>query len=365
MPAENLNRSGPTNCSLRTTLSTLFSRRAGRTTSFNPSLPPPSDKRIEESLRETPANRSLDKSAASESEETVLYLAYGSNLCYETFQGRRGIKPLAQVNVVVPSLRLTFDLPGVPYTEPCFSNSGLRNPGQADDSTSSEKEPLLLNTADYHNDRWRKGLVGVVYEVTLADYRHIIATEGGGSGYKDVLVDCYPLSDKDTVPENPTVQPFKAHTLFAPIHGGNLPHRPDPSYAQPSARYLKLITDGAEEHSLPWDYKEYLYSIRPFTITTRRQRLGQIIFSTVWLPLFLVMISLHEAFQDESGKSPGWLSALTNAIFRAAWACYDALFKPLFGDGERTVEEDDEEMQRTQCSRQQTTCENFGAKEKA
>jgi hypothetical protein len=39
----------------------------------------------------------------------MLYLAYGSNLSNETFRGNRGIKPLSQVNVQVPSLRLTLD----------------------------------------------------------------------------------------------------------------------------------------------------------------------------------------------------------------------------------------------------------------
>ncbi|GME63005.1 FAR-17a/AIG1-like protein [Neofusicoccum parvum] len=269
-----------------------------------------------------------------EKEKTVLYLAYGSNLCYETFQGKRGIKPLAQVNVVVPSLRLTFDLPGIPYIEPCFSNSALRTPTQDNEKhTVSEKAPLLANTADYHKDRWKKGLVGVVYEVTLADYKHIIATEGGGTAYKDVLVDCYPLLDVDVVPGHPTNQPFKAHTLFAPVQDGGRLKRPDPSYAQPSARYLKLITDGAEEHSLPQDYKDYLYDIRSYTITTKRQRFGQIVFATVWMPVFLLMINLQEAFQDKNGNSPKWAAAFAAAVINAAWASYDGVFKKIFGDG--------------------------------
>ncbi|KKY17872.1 putative gliotoxin biosynthesis protein [Diplodia seriata] len=247
----------------------LFSRK--RRSKTPPSLPPPSGERRKQSLCETPLDLQdttpLDNVTAV-ARETVLYLAYGSNLCYETFQGKRGIRPLSQINVVVPSLRITFDLPGIPYTEPCFSNSGLRDSTLGnEDETASEKTPLLAPTSEYHKDRWKKGLVGVVYEVTLSDYAHIIATEGGGTGYKDVLVDCYPLDDEDSVPDQPTGQPFKAHTLFAPSDRGGRLKRPDPSYAQPSARYLKLITDGAEEHRLPKDYKDYLYEIRPYTIT--------------------------------------------------------------------------------------------------
>ncbi|EKG14818.1 Butirosin biosynthesis BtrG-like protein [Macrophomina phaseolina MS6] len=348
MAAANLNSSEPTSCSLRSRLNNLFSTRTGPKT-YKTSLPPPSEKRLQASRHEAPFDLNFDAKHVSGGEKTVLYLAYGSNLCHETFQGKRGIRPLSQINVVVPSLRLTFDLPGIPYLEPCFSNSGLRNRGQRNDNAPSRKEPLLVTT-DYHKDRWKKGLVGVVYEVTMADYTHIIATEGGGTGYKDVLVDCYPLHDEHVVPEEPTSQPFRAHTLFAPAQGTSFPRRPDPSYAQPSARYLKLITNGAEEHSLPQDYKDYLYSIRPFTITTRRQRLGQIIFSSIWMPLFLLIITLQEVFQDENGKSPGWLAAFANAIMKGAWISYDGLFKKLFGDGERTIEEeeddDDEEKQR-------------------
>jgi hypothetical protein len=59
-----------------------------------------------------------DKAAAIEkTEKTILYLAYGSNLSSETFRKTRGIVPISQVNVLVPDLTLTFDLPGVPYLE--------------------------------------------------------------------------------------------------------------------------------------------------------------------------------------------------------------------------------------------------------
>jgi len=70
--------------------------------------------------------------------------------------------------VLAPSLKLTFDLPGISYLEPCFANTRYRKQSK---------------TNDYHKDRWHKGLVGVVYEVIKVDYATIIATEGGSSGY--------------------------------------------------------------------------------------------------------------------------------------------------------------------------------------
>lgn len=290
--------------------------------------------------------------------ETVFYLAYGSNLSAETFQGKRGIKPLSQINVLVPSLRLTFDLAGIPYTEPCFANTGLRNvPFTAiaksqSEELVSEKTPLILLTSPppYHKDRWSKGLVGVVYELTLADYAHVIATEGGGASYHDLVIECYPLeSEAHSVPEHPVTIPFKAHTLFAPARpvSNSLTtgttrdvrkrsSRPNSSYAQPSARYLKLITDGADEHDLPEEYKTYLHQIRPYQMTSARQRIGQFIFLSIWGPIIMSVFAMQKLVVDDQGKVPPWMVQLLLAVFAGVWSSYDGTFKNLFGDGERT-----------------------------
>jgi hypothetical protein len=298
--------------------------------------------RRQASLSEHAFSNENDLSVVREQNKTVLYLAYGSNLCYETFQGRRGIKPLAQLNVVVPELRMTFDLPGVPYSEPCFANSARRDTNVAGQHT---KEKQL--GSEYHKDRWKKGMVGVVYEVTPSDYAHIIATEGGGSAYQDILVTCYPVSSEDEVPLEPKVGAFKSHTLFAPPVLPPTPgqptngrfQRPDPSYAQASARYLKLITDGAEEHNIPKEYKDYLYSLRPYTITTQGQRLGQFVLTAFWTPFILLVFALNGIFRDDKGRAPKWLVMLSNAIFSSVWTSYDDIFKPIFGDGERTLKD--------------------------
>jgi hypothetical protein len=310
---------------------------------FEP-LPQPSRDRLDASLDDAPIDTgrlaSADDLATQDKQKTVLYLAYGSNLCNETFRGVRGIRPLSQVNVVVPSLRLTFDLPGIPYSEPCFANTARRDPNappSADDR---------LQKADYHKDRWHKGLVGVVYEVTLSDYAHIIATEGGGSAYHDILIDCFVLLRADTVPTTPASKPFKAHTLFAPViddddddstRSTERNSRPDPSYAQPSARYLKLITDGANECELPAEYQAYLRDIRTYTITTKKQVMGKALFLAVWMPIILMVFALAKQFSDDKGRSPKWMAALSAMCFKGMWICYDGVFKRAFGDGERTV----------------------------
>lgn len=321
-------------------------------------LPRPSPSRLESSLKERPCCIScfVKEAHSNPKGETVLYLAYGSNLQAAKFRGDRGIKPLSRINVQVPSLRMTFDLPGIPYAEPCFANTARRDP--KDDPprappTFDEKTALLgVGTQkEYKKNGWHKSLIGVVYEVTPEDYAHIIATEGGGSGYQDILVDCHPFVSSDPnepVPETPSLPAFKAHTLFAPAvpdgdkppqNGGHL-QRPDPAYAQASARYLKIIVDGAAECELPYEYQKYLRSLQSYTITTTKQRLGQFVFLSMWLPIVMFIFAIGKFFVDENGQLPQWLKQLTSSVFWAVWGSYDSFFKPLFGDGERTVEKE-------------------------
>lgn len=295
--------------------------------------PRTSEHRQQQSLHDAPVNTTAFchdvASGLVQKNKTVLYLAYGSNLCDETFLGKRQIKPISQVNVVVPEISMTFDLPGIAYKEPCFANVRRRE-------VQKEGQP------EYHKDRWHKGLVGVVYEVTPEDYAHIIATEGGGAGYQDVLVDCYPLeiNPRQAVPEQPSNAFFKAHTLFEPA-GEN---RTDPSYAQPSARYLKLITDGAMERSLPYEYQDFLHQIRPYRLTTTRQRAGQILYLLLWGPLFAFFLQvLAPLFAKPDGTLPTWMAKLVRTLFTASWGSYDHFFKPMFGDGERTIGEPPED----------------------
>lgn len=280
-------------------------------------------------------------------EPTVLYLAYGSNLASSVFRGVRGIRPLAAINVLAPGFTLTFDLPGIPYSEPCFANTRYRHTTsstrrlsavQSDPSSPPQHPPSS-------NPTFPAGLVGVVYEVTLSDYAHIVATEGGGKFYHDVLTTCYPLpTSAHTVPTNPTSKPFNAHTLYSPIsQPGEAPPdsgkgvvRPDPDYAQPSLRYLNLLRVGADENGLPDDFKAYLRELQPYTITSRRQKLGAFIFGMIWRPFIQLIFALSRRYQDDKGRTPEWLGNLASAVFIAMWANYDGVFYDIFGDGERT-----------------------------
>lgn len=268
--------------------------------------------------------------------DTVLYLAYGSNLCAQTFLGMRKIKPLSQMNVYVPSLKLTFSLPGIAYVEPCFANVDYRD--------EKPEKP------DGHPEKnWDGCLVGVVYEVTKSDWRNIMRTEGGGASYKEIVVPCIPLSQGTgaTLPET-----FMARTLHAPRtpeskRPGNCslwdrlttgPFRPRDDYAQPSLRYTNLLRTGAKEHNLPAVYREYLDAVQPYTATHIGQMLGKVAFIVTFGPLFLAMLRVSALFADEAGKLPRPISIFMTVFSNLVWLAYDNVLKPIFGDGERTEE---------------------------
>lgn len=354
-----------------------------------------------------PAPAATAPAAPAAAPKSILYLAYGSNLCAETFQGKRGIRPLSQINVSAPSLRLTFDLPGLPYAEPCFANTAPRKIPKVPGGGPPKLPPDLPHppaTGSPHFEGktapgdpvWTKGLIGVVYEVTPEDFARIVATEGGGASYADVLVPCLPLPPRVGVPEKPDwpelPKVFLAHTLlYAPPRmpgkpgggedgegqGGNgdgedddgdgkcrmpawmrrwakrlvLPvPRPDQDYAQPSARYLRLIRDGAREHELPDEYQRYLWELKPYTITRLSQRIGMVLLTALFGPLFMLVVFASTLFADESGRIPRWLAVCMAVLLNVVWMTYDKVFKPVFGDGERTEKADQHEDRRRRAS---------------
>lgn len=330
-----------------------------------------------------PTEPILTRSAqhAPSQSNTVLYLAYGSNLCAKTFLGMRGIRPISQLNVSAPSLDLIFDLPGLPYKEPCFANTTIRKipmkpppiPPNMPDLPNPPPVKPPGTTAGRRTPVWNKGLYGVVYEVTQSDFAKIIATEGGGASYHDILVPCFPLPPSVSVPEKPAIpipRPFLARTLYAPRlptdeSPSSKPHdaasspsppsdhskppkwlqnlllplrRPSATYAQPSPRYLSLILTGAHEHELPADYIHYLSSLQPYTITSLRQQIGQVLFLGFWAPAFMFMFFGSRLLSDKDGKSPRWVGVVSTVVVNLVWKSYDLIAKPIFGDGERTEE---------------------------
>ncbi|KAJ5249277.1 hypothetical protein N7468_000728 [Penicillium chermesinum] len=135
--------------------------------------------------------------------------------------------PLEAQAVVVPSHVLCFDIFGIPYAEPAFA------------SITAAPSDLAAGDRDGHAI---PPVQGVAYLLTADDYRQLVLTEGAGVGYNEISVPASPLST-----EHGQKEEILAYTLQA-----KYPWRPNRA---PSARYMGLIIDGANEFNLSESYK--------------------------------------------------------------------------------------------------------------
>jgi hypothetical protein len=105
----------------------------------------------------------------------VLYFAYGSNMHKSVFQGRRMIKPAESLPAKLPGWRLTFNQPGLPYSEPAFAAvepviaSGAANGANGSSTVSSEQQQ---QQPEVH---------GVVHRITPSQWNYVLETEGASS----------------------------------------------------------------------------------------------------------------------------------------------------------------------------------------
>jgi len=52
----------------------------------------------------------------------------------------------------------------------------------------------------------------------------------------------------------------------------------------------------------------------------------------------MLMLVSGKIFADEKGRAPGWLARVMGVVVNAVWLSYDYVAKPIFGEGERTIE---------------------------
>ena len=87
-------------------------------------------------------------------------------------------------------------------------------------------------------------VVGVLFELSVADLEHVELTEGVRIGnYDPVDVDAWPFA---------AVEAVRARSLSSA--------RRDPTL-RPSRRYMSLLIDGAVEHGLPAEYVDTLRAV--------------------------------------------------------------------------------------------------------
>lgn len=140
---------------------------------------------------------------------SVWYFGYGSNM-KSSVMINRGIIPLSIKIGVVPTHILTFDIFGIPYTEPSFASIALL-------PSSSEKSSI-------------PPVHGVLYQLRREDYLQLVRSEGSGVGYDEISVEAYILEVQSDGVSRTTQKPVMAQTLKA-----KYPWRPNRG---PSERYM-------------------------------------------------------------------------------------------------------------------------------
>ncbi|CAD6564763.1 MAG: hypothetical protein ASARMPREDX12_004426 [Alectoria sarmentosa] len=254
----------------------------------------------------------------ADSAEKVWYFAYGSNMLTSVMRNR-GITTLAKEMVVVPSHVLSFDVFGVPYSEPAMASI-------------TRKEEFLRSDqgkADHH----LPPVHGVAYLISHADYLRLLVSEGAGTAYEEVDLEAVPIQNTEEGEGDKGEEPIKVLKVHALI--AKYPFRQNFS-PRPATRYLNLLIQGAAEHGLPASYQTYLHSLPAFTKnTSKRAAIGGSIFHFLWMPpIQRVMRWIKGANILENGRSQKWTGTVVWIMFTAMWLHHDWIHARIWGRGD-------------------------------
>jgi hypothetical protein len=268
----------------------------------------------------------------------------------KTMKGTRGITPSAAYPAVLPGYELVFNVPGLPFIEPAFASVRRVVTGKTDDAPSR----FARFATETH---------GVAYVVTDEQWRTILRTE---TSYvrEDVTLERFlPAStrvDGDAPPATPQ-KIFATTLVFADADVGGVA-------LLPSARYLGLLREGADEWGLDPSWREYLraavQAYDPGISATRT--LGAAVAAASFAPLAAVAApasaaaaargafeTLLEPSGGTSGGVPGrsgtpdgdddpeLVERVAEAAFAAGfrafaettWGVHNAFWAPAFGSG--------------------------------
>jgi hypothetical protein len=261
--------------------------------------------------------------------DKICYFAYGSNMKSPVMEGR-GIRPFAVQRLIMPSHVLTFDIFGVPYSEPAMASIAERRA-----------------VAEYENvQEPRPAVHGIGYVLSAGDFEKLLVSEGAGTAYKVVELEAYVLVGEGEE-ANEVNGAITVRTLV-----GRYPFRPN---ALPSQRYLvrprlptplqapaltqrsiqQLLVDGANEHKLPRSYRKYLEALPCYTKRLSRvEDLGARLFLGFWMPI--IVWTMKHIKTSASSKSSGRYNGpalVVWLLFNAVWLHYDLCHCWIWGHG--------------------------------
>ncbi len=186
-----------------------------------------------EKLNPSPGNKDLKDDLSDvlafdpRGDEGIWYFAYGSNMKSSCMEGRR-ITPLAQRNVQIPTHYVTFDIFGIPYSEPSYASiEEFPQGGKAALKLLWGSEEMTVPSA-----------CGVAYLLTAADAHRLLVTEGSGVVYDLIKVAAVCIDSKG----EPRGENIAVYTLRS-----KHPLRPN---GAPSARYM--VSDTQPNECFVW-----------------------------------------------------------------------------------------------------------------
>ncbi|KAK8105165.1 hypothetical protein PG999_008524 [Apiospora kogelbergensis] len=204
----------------------------------------------------------------------VWYLAYGSNLSTAKFIHDRGITPIATAVVNVPGWRLSMDSAGVPYSEPSFASI---TPMRSDNGDEKAIE-----------------LIGTAYYLSPFMYSKVIASEGGGIAYAEVMIWTERLDGADKGTDGGAIQ--------------------------------TLLRTGAEEARVPPAYQNFLARILIYHPPTQPfPKLGAALFLAFWGRVMSLMekITKMSLKGSKTGNAPAWVIAMVRVVVVTMWLYHD------------------------------------------
>ncbi|KAJ2896578.1 hypothetical protein IWW38_001979 [Coemansia aciculifera] len=237
----------------------------------------------------------------------------------KVLSGRRQVFPLESHPVVVPGYQLTFDMAGLPYWEPGFGTIKPTCSDIGNCDSNSQTSRLLTGTRALNGCQVGAPLHCIAHLITRKELDHILNTEGGNGnpdiGYQLVDIECETYSGKAIVGVS-LVDINKASTGY-----------------RPSARYRKIVLDGATEHGLSPSYISRLEAVTPYVAKTTGQKVAKYVFLAVGLPLALPVIAFSIAGLAFGTKVPRLVSVYGEVVKRGLWTLHDRIFAPLLGEG--------------------------------
>jgi len=187
---------------------------------------------------------------ALKNNQPIHYFGLGSNMSRKKIENRglngTSIEILNMEAAVVPNYRLAFNMRGFPPLEP---GMGSLEPVETDSTRI-----LSYKDAECH---------GALVKISPENYEKLMKSEGVGNengadqGYDEIIVEAYPYGSNtnDDGDREKKREPILAVALRARPH---LRLNFDPC---PSARYMKILKEGASELKLTPSYQEFLARI--------------------------------------------------------------------------------------------------------